>query len=283
MKAGWRVLLALVVASCPGFAQKKEYMELQREVAILEEQLRTVQKSIEDKLAQLAQQAQQATEASGKTNSSIAALEKRVGEQGKSLTEPVANVGLKVDQMAGELQALRESVGALNARFGKVEQQMLDMSTALKTLQSPPAPPGPSEQPAVSAEALFQSAVRDRDGGNLDLALKEFSDYLQNFGSTYQAPAAQYYIGDIYYRRGEFEQAVDAFDLVLEKYPEHERTPDAHYMKGMALAKMGETAKARSEFQTLIKRFPASDLSDKAKIQLRTLTAPARPQKSKGK
>jgi len=51
----------------------------------------------------------------------------------------------------------------------------------------------------------------------------------------------------------------------------------------MALAKLGQTAKARSEFQTLIKRFPASELSDKARIQLRALAAPARSQKSKGK
>jgi tol-pal system protein YbgF len=278
MRAGWRLALVLAVVSCPAFAQRKEYMELQREVAILEEQLRTVQKSIEDKLAQLTEQLQQATEASGKTGSSVAALDQRVAEQGKVLTAPVANIGLKVDQMAGELQALRESVGALNARFGRLEQQMLDLSTALKTLQSPPAPP----EPAVSAESLFQSALRDRDGGNLDLALKEFSDYVQSFGSTYQAPAAQYYIGDIYYRRGEFEDAVKAFDLVLEKYPEHARTPDAHYMKGMALLKLGETSKARSEFNTLIKRFPDSELSDKAKSQLRTLTAPARSKKSKG-
>jgi tol-pal system protein YbgF len=251
-------------------------MELQREVAILEEQLRTAQKSIEDKLAQLAQQVQQAVEASGRANSAVAALDQRVGEQGKSLTEPVANIGLTVGQMAAELQALRESVGALNARFGRLEQQMLDMSTALKTLQSPPAPP----EPVVSAESLFQSAVRDRDGGNLELALKEFSDYVQNFGSTYQAPAAQYYIGDIYYRRGELEEAVKAFDLVLEKYPEHERTPDAHYMKGMALLKLGQTAKARSEFNTLIKRFPESELAGKARSQLRALAS--KSPKSKG-
>ncbi len=278
MTRGWCVALVFLSASCSAFAQRKEYMELQREVAILEEQLRTVQKSIEDKLAQLTTQAQQATEASSKTNASVADIEKRFEEQGKSLTVPVASINVKVDQMSSELQALRESVGALNARFGKLEQQMLDMSTALKTIQSPPTPP----EPAVSAESLFQSAERDRDGGNLDLALKEFTDYVQNFGSTYQAPAAQFYIGDIHYRRGDFQAAVDAFDLVLEKYPEHERTPDAHYMKGMALLKMGETAKARSEFNTLIKRFPSSELAGKAKSQLRALpAAPAKPSRPK--
>jgi TolA-binding protein len=47
-------------------------------------------------------------------------------------------------------------------------------------------------------------------------------------------------------------------------------------MKGMALLKMGETAKARSEFNALIKRFPSSELTGKAKSQLRTLPAPAK-------
>ena len=145
----------------------------------------------------------------------MAEIDKRVQEQGKTVAQPVAGIGLKVDQMASEFQALRESVASLNARFGKLEQQIVDIGTALRTLQSPVAPPPPAggsaSGPAVralSADALFQNAVSDKEGGNAELALKGFTDYVQNYSATYLAPAAQYYIGEILFGKGELEDAV---------------------------------------------------------------------------
>ncbi len=279
MKAGWRLLVAFLAASSLGFGQKKEYVELNRELLNLEDQVRAVQKSIEDKLAQLQQQVQKTADSVSKTNNSVAGLESRFQEQGKTLAEPVAVIGTKVDQMASEFQALKESVAALNVRFGKLEQQLSDMSTALKTLQSPVSPPPTGTAAGQSPESLFQNALRDKEGGSLDLALKEFSDYVQNYPTSYLAPSAQYYIGEIHYIRSELNDAVDAFDQVLEKYPEGEKTPDAHYMKGMALRRMGQTAKAASEFQTLIKRFPNNQLAGQAKSQLSALRAKPAPAK----
>lgn len=282
MRVGWRILVLSLAVSSLGFGQKKEYVELNRELLNLEDQVRGLQKSIEEKLAQLQQQVQQATEANGKTSGSVAAMDSLLREQGKTLAEPVAAIGAKVDQMASEFQALKESVGSLNARFGKLEQQLTDIGSALKTLQSPVAPPPTGAAIGQSPESLYQNALRDKEGGSLDLALKEFSDYVQNYSASFQAPSAQYYIGEIHYTRNELDDAVAAFDLVLEKFPENEKTPDAHYMKGMALLKMKATAKARSEFSTLIKRFPNNPLSRQAQTQLKTARPPtARPSPAK--
>jgi tol-pal system protein YbgF len=282
MRFGLRLLVVGVLAACVLFGQRKEYMELQREVAILEDQVRALQKSLEEKLELLSQEARQAADAARSTNASVAGLEQRLGEQSKTLSVPVASIGAKVDEMSGEFQSVRESVASLNARMARLEQQLTDISTALKTLQSPPAPPAAT--PAISAETLFQNALRDRDGGNLALALKEFTEYVQVYGSTDQAASAQYYIGDIYYRNEQFDDAVLAFDQVLANYLDSDRAPDAHYMKGMALLKLGEAAKARSEFNTLIKRFPGHELAAKARNQLKTIpAAPAKPRTTKAK
>ncbi len=260
-------------------------MELQREIAILEDQVRALQKSLEEKLADLSQQAREATDASRSTNTSIAGLEQKLGEQSKTLAAPVATIGAKVDEMSGEFQSVRESVASLNARMARLEQQLVDISTAIKTLQAPPAPPEAvaATETGISAETLFQNALRDRDRGNLALALKGFTEYLQVFGSTEQAASAQYYIGDVYYRNEQFDDAVKSFDLVLTNYLDSDRAADAHYMKGMALLKLKETAMARSEFNTLIKRFPNHELAAKARQQLKTLPAAAKPRAAKAK
>ena len=172
-------------------------------------------------------------------------------------------------------QTLRESVGTLSARLARFEQQLLDISTALKTLQAPPvAPPSAFSMPA---ETLFQNATRDRESGNFELALREFTDYVQAYGTTEQAASAQYYIGDILYRLQRYQEAVTAFDMVLTNYLDSERTPDALYMKAMAFTELGETAKARAEFNLLIKRFKTHDLAKRAQAQLKALPATAKP------
>ncbi len=281
MRYWWRFLLILAVGACSLWGQRKEYMELQREVALFGDQLRTMQRLIDEKLAELARQAQQATSAANATNASVAELDKRIEGQSRTLTAPVATIGSKVDQMSGEFQILRETVGAMNARLARLEQQLLDVSTAIKTIQSPLA--APPADAAIPAETLFQNAMRDRAGGNLDLALRQFTDYVQVYGATEQAATAQYYIGDILYRSEKYREAVAAFDRVLTDYLRSDRAPDAHYMKAMALWELGETSKAASELNLLIKRFPKDDLAGKARTDLKSLSAPAASPRSKSK
>ena len=80
--------------------------------------------------------------------------------------------------------------------------------------------------------------------GKYDIAFQEFSEYLKYFGKTDLAPNAQYYIGDIYYRKMDYTNALMAFDAVLEVFPENPKTPDARYMKAMSLLKLGRNDSA---------------------------------------
>jgi len=289
MKLGGQLVLVLLAVPCLCPGQSRELVATQqviRDLATFEDRTRAAQKATDEKLAKLLQQTQAAIDAATKANASVAGLEPVLKEQVAEQQKLQANSGLKVTQMAEDLQVLKESVNQQNVRLGKLEQLLTDLKTALTTLQAPPTPPGeaPVGQSGLSPDTLFQNASRDKNGGNTDLALKEFTEYTQNFGKTLQAPQAQFYIGEIYYNSGELEQAVKAFDVVLEQYQENDKTPDAHYMKGMALLKLGKRAEARREFDELIKRFPGNPLASQAKKQI-AASAPAakRPaSKSKG-
>ncbi len=286
--------LLLTLTPLTAFAQKKEVIqELQRDMSLLQDQLKTLQRSQDDKLGQLTAMIQQALEASSKANTSIAVLQgsltDRIGEQAKSLVAPVAAVGTKVDQMSDEFRSVRESVADLSARMGKLDAKLSDISTAISTLRNPPAAPPPAmgapsgsgappaggaavTPPAgVSAESTYQNAYRDMQGGQMDLALQEFSDYLKYFSTTDYAPNAQFYIGDIYLRKGDTENAIKSFDAVLERFSENNKTPDARYMKGRALVQAGKPTAAAQEFREIIKRYPDKDVAAKAKAQLKAL------------
>jgi len=288
MKLGGRLVLVSLAVPFLCLGQSKELVATQgvaRDLANLEDRTRAWQKTTDEKLDKLAQQIQAAIDAATKANASVAGLEPILKEQVAEQQKIQANSGLKVTQMAEDLQNLKESVNQQNVRLGKLEQLITDLKTALTTLQAPPTPPGEASAPqsGLSPDTLFQNALRDKNGGNTELALKEFTDYTQNFGKTYLAPQAQFYIGEIYYNDGELEKASDAFDVVLEKYQENDWTPDAHYMKGMALRKLGKRAEALREFNALIKKFPGNPLAAQAKKQIAASAQPAKPPASRSK
>lgn len=280
-------LLALFLSAVPSFAQKREIVELQRDMATLQDQVRTMQRTLDEKLATITVLVQQALDSSNKSNTAVAVSERGVGERfdklERGLLAPVANVSSKMDQLTGEFQAVRTDMADLTTRLDKLQAQMTDLKTMQSTMQERPAPPpaggfapqssaapaGPP--PGMTAESLYSTAFRDRSAGNLDLAMSQFTDYLRFYGDTNLAPNAQFYIGEISYNKNDMESAVRAFDQVLEKYPENNKTPDAMYMKGKALAKGGQRTQAAEEFRQLLKRYPRSELASKATAELKTL------------
>jgi tol-pal system protein YbgF len=287
MKLPHLVLCTLLAVPVLCWGQRKEYVELQRDIALLQDQVRSLQTSMNEKLAGMQVLLQQTLDAANKANTAVAVLESgfrdRLREQEKSVVGPVAGVGSKLDQFSEEFRALKEMVADMNARMGKLQAQIIDLGNAVKVMQSPPAPPpaGGAPPAGVSAEQLYQAAMRDRTAGSLDLAMQEFNQYLQYFPATDLAPNAQFYVGMIYYDKGDMDSAIRAFDLVLEKFPDNNKTADAMYMKGMALLKVDQRNAAVQEFREVIRRFPRTDLADKSRERLKALGVSATPPASK--
>ena len=129
-----------------------------------------------------------------------------------------------------------------------------------------------SQQPCMPMSDLYNGALRDRNGGKLDLSLQEFQDFVRCYGNTELAPNAQYYIGWIHYSQGDYPSAVNDFDAVLEKYPDNNnKMPDAFYYKGLSLVKMNQRTAASEEFIQLIQRFPSNSLAPQACTQLKEM------------
>ena len=290
----WRTLLpALLICPsfCPiaTFAASKEILELQRDLSQLEEKVVALQRSQDEKFSAIQTLVQQALNSAKETNTSVAVFQDKFlqtfKDQQKSVVDPVVGVGAKLDQMTTDVSALRESVADISSQMGKLQQQMIDIGNAVRTIQAPAAAPPPAaiqpgpgaaaspsgNVPPVPSATLYQNANRDRSGGKDELALQEYSDYLNYYGNTDLAPNAQYYIAEIHAKQNNLDQALGEFDMVLEKYPDNNKTPDALYMKGVTLVKMGKRTQGKQEFCELVKRFPANDLAGKSRTQVKNL------------
>ena len=252
----------------------KEILQLQRDMALLQEQIRTLQRGFDTELAKSQQLLNQNLEASGRLATSIAVLEKSIANQEKVLAAPVATVNTRVDTMASQFQSLRDAVDEMNSRLSKLQQQIVDIKNIVSTVPPPQAAPAPTPQasaPPVQSATLWTNALRDYQAGNFDLAGPQFTDYLKYFGTSEQASEAQYYLGEIFYQQKQFKEAVDAYDLVLERYPEGKRTADAQYKKGMSLLRMNRRDMAAKEFREVVRRFPRTPAATQAADALKGL------------
>ncbi|HEV2199249.1 MAG TPA: tetratricopeptide repeat protein [Bryobacteraceae bacterium] len=294
-------LAAVGLLVCPGFlvAQKREdILSIQRDVAQLQDQVKQLQSSQDQKMASLQALVQQAVEESSRLGAAVGALQKtvtdRLADQQTKMEAPLANVGARLDQSSEDVRAIRENVAALNNRLSGLDNKLADISSAIRAISAasaPPPPPAangasaaPAPPPGVSAEGLWQNAFRDYSSGKDELAMSEFTDYLKYFPQqTENAAASQFYIGQLYDRAKQYDDAVQAFDAVLERYPENPKTPDARYMKGVDLMKAGRKTDATTEFKDFLAQYPTHSLATSAQQHLRELGATARPSAAKAK
>ena len=273
----------LIASPTLAFAASKEIEELQRDVAQLQQQVRDLQRSQDEKFAALQVLVQQAVDNASKANTAVAVIQsgfqQNIRDTESKVVAPVVGLASRMDQVSNDLRTVEQAVSDMTGLMSKLQAQLTDVGNAVKVMQAPsPAPPGQTtpgggaaapEMPTISAADLYSNARRDLSGGKLDLALQEFSDYLKWYGNTDLAPNAQFYIANIHSSQGDYDNAVKEFDMVLEKYPDNNKTPDALYNKGLALTKMGRRTDGAQEYRELIQRFPANDLSKRACDQLK--------------
>jgi TolA-binding protein len=288
-------LLICLLLPTFGSAASREIVELQRDVATLQDQVRALSSSTAEKLTALTVLVQQTLDAANNANKAVAVLESRMNdrlkEQSASVGQPVAVVGAKVEQMSNDFTSMRESMNDVVSRMGKLEQKLGDLNNTVRTIQAPPPAPaavgttGASAAPVIPADTLINDAIRDKMSGKPDLALKEFNDFMQLYGDTDRAPDAQYYIGQIHYEQNDWPNALKDFDAILEHYSDSARTPEALLMKGRTLVKMDRRTDGAKEFRALLSKYPRHNLAPIACSELKALgfscTASAAPAKKK--
>ena len=127
----------------------------------------------------------------------------------------------------------------------------------------------------MTAESSWTNAERDRLGGNSDLALKEYQDYLTYFPNTDYAPSAQFYVGQIYYNRGDYDNALKALSAVEEEYPDNPKTRGADVFERPDAGQDGDRPGAVQEFRQIMSKYPGTEEARRSSQQLKALGASA--------
>jgi tol-pal system protein YbgF len=202
-----------------------------------------------------------------------------------------------LDSIAASRQALRAVESKLSGDLTEVQRQLLQIQELTGQSQKrlsdlkaqldaraeqqeavPPATPNPAAPdsgtpagpPTVSADNMFQTALRQLNRGSLVTARQGFLDFLQSYPNHSQVPDAIYFIGETYAVAAP-DSAVARYTEVVTRFPQSSRAPTSLYKIGLLAERRNDLTTARATFQRVIQQYPRSEEAELARGRLAAL------------
>ena len=262
----------------PAYGQKKDTLLLMRQLDTMQEMIQNMQKTLDTQTAVLRTLVEQA-------NDNVNSMKLTVEELRKATQRNLADNNNRFESMTTQIQALSESLEEAKARLAKLSEQLAQTQNIIQTLNAPVTPatetpggstagPGGEAKPPASvpdADTLYNSGRSYYSGGQYQLAVQAFQEYLQYYGDTDRASNAQFFIGDSYYSQENFKQAIEEYDKCIERYPKGNKAMAAQLKKGFALIELGGKAAGVRELRSLIQRYPKAPEASLARQRLKQL------------
>ena len=257
----------LALETSPAWGVNKEMVQLQTQVQQLQEAMTAMQRSFDERMGVMKNLVEQDTDAVNKVATALTTLQTTIEKQ-------QTDAGAKNDQLSGQIQALNDTLDELKVRLAKVTKQLEDMQAAQQSIAAQQAQQQQQQQALAQApppDVLYNNGLRDYNGGKNDLATQEFSDYVKFYPNTDLAGNAYFYLGDILFKQGNYQQAAQNYDQVLQNFPSGNKAASAQLKKGFALIELGKQDDGVSELRHLIQRYPHSPEALQARERLRKL------------
>lgn len=256
----------------PALAVNKEELQMMQQLDALQTSVQNLQKTVDTQTAVLRTLVEQA-------NDNVNTMKGTVTDLHTSVQQNLASSGARFDNMTSQMQALSESLEEAKARLSKLSEQMAQLQNSMTTIPAnnpapgttPGTPTAPGTPPVPDADSLYTQGLSYYTGGQWDLSIQSFQDYLKYYKDTDRASNAQFYIGECYYGQKDYPHAIEAYDLCIEKYPAGNKAPAAQLKKGLSLLSLEQKTAGIRELRSLIQRFPASPEADLARQRLKKM------------
>jgi tol-pal system protein YbgF len=194
------------------------------------------------------------------------------------------------------MQSTIGQIEQTNYRLDRIAQQLTQIQSELAAMKAsrpatpasgpalvapPPAAVGTPAGSAVDVDAaaaasedpieVYQSAYRDYQRGNYDLAKQGFSDFAKANPQSDLADNAVYWIGETWFAQKKHREAIAQFDRVINEYPTSDKVPAALLKKGLAYIEMGEKAQGVVQLQYVVHEHPSSREATLARQRLQAM------------
>src|SRR5436309_13215386 len=244
------LLAVLWTGAAPAWGVNKDMVQLQTQVQDLQDRIAHMQQSFDERMGVLQHLIEQSTDRANKVATSVTDLQ-------TTLQKQQSESGSHADQLSGQIQSLNDTLDELKARLGKVSKQLEDMQAAQQSMAVQQAQQQQQAQ-APPPDVLYNNALRDYNAAKYDLASQGFTDYIKYYPNTDLAGNSHFYLADIEFREGKYQQAVKDYDQVLQNFPDGNKAAAAELKKGFALIELGQKDDGVSTLRHVIREYRRS-------------------------
>jgi tol-pal system protein YbgF len=165
-----------------------------------------------------------------------------------------------------------ERLKGMEDRLKGLDTKMTSKLTDLEKSIPPKEPPiEPKGGPSTTAGNLYKDAYETFQRGDLDGGRRKFEAFLKQYPNMELSDNAQFWIGETYFLKKDFEKAILEYEKVIVKYPEGDKVSSALLKQGLSFLELGDKTNARNLLKRVTDRFPQTEQADIAKKKLEAI------------
>jgi len=253
----------------------------------LRQELVQIKESVRDNQAGLEKLAKENVNAEGRRNEGIKSEIMELRSMLARLNARVEEIGNDITLLKGSGEdsdyKIRRATEEVSLRIVPLEKKIQelysicrDLSSRLDALQkaaaAPPPPPEKKEAADLTTdETGYKDAYEEYKKGNFNEAIEAFDSVLKKFPDSKLAGNCRYWQGESHYSLKQYREAIDRFGEVIEKYPKNQKAPAAYLKAAYSFIELGKTAEAKVFLKKLVEKFPKSEQAESARAKLKGL------------
>ena len=247
------VIVVLALAPAVVFAgTQEEIIRLQSDILQLQEQIRLLQKVVDEKNSVIQTLLEQLNDQFATNNVTFSEMVDVLNENRARNSSLAGNVTAVRDDIA----RLSTRLDEINSRLAEVQRKFDENQMQVQTLRSVPS--SGSGDVDVEPDRVYSASYNDYLVGNYSLAVNGFQDFLTNYPDSEYADNASYYLGDCYLQQKIFEMALRSFEQTVNLFPGGDKMSTAYYKIAQVLMQQNRMDDAIATLKKLEQLFPGS-------------------------
>ena len=189
-------------------------------------------------------------------------------EKGKILEEKNRAQDERAKALEERIRALEDRLKNMEAKIDLVASKQAEAEKAAATAKEAP----PEGKGLITGMGeLYREAFETYQRGDMDGARKKFEAFLKQYPNTDLSDNAQFWIGETYYAKKDFERAILEYEKAIVKYPEGDKVPAAILKQAFSFLELGDKTNGKSLLRRVMERYPHSEQAETAKKRLETI------------
>jgi tol-pal system protein YbgF len=191
-------------------------------------------------------------------------LKENVALRTKALEDKENILEEKDKNLEERMKGIEESLKGLEAKIGQLASKQSELENSLRGKETSVEGKGVSTR----AGDLYKNAYETYQKGDYEGSRRKFEAFLKQYPNTELSDNAQFWIGETYYAKKDYEKAILEYEKAIAKYPEGDKIPAALFKQALAFLELGDKTNGRNLLKRVMERYPQSEQADMAKKRL---------------